>query len=150
MIKKIGDLVCDAIAKKGYKYDIMSYEDSFDIFFNDYGEDQLLNYHFEIVGNPKIVVLTCKLPFESKKIDMAMATSVVNDFLINGGFDYDISNGGITYRIATCWTDEIKDSEPFLYLIEKAQEDIKTYGSMLKDVHENKLDYNSLKEKVSR
>ena len=144
MIKNICDLVCGAITKSGAKYDVMSYDDSFDIFFNDYVGEDFINFHFEIVGNPKIVVLTSKLPIECKKIDMSMATSVINDYLINGSFDFDIKAGTITYRIVTCWVEEMKDSAPFEYLISKAKEDIKIYGKYLKDIVEDKLDYQSL------
>ena len=148
MIKNICDLVCSAIAKSGAKYDVMSYDDSYDIFFNDYVGEDFINFHFEIVGDPKIVVLTSKLPFGCKKIDMSMATSVINDYLINGSFDFDIKEGSITYRITTCWVEEMKDSTPFEYLISKAKEDIKVYGGYLKDIQEDKIDFNTLHERI--
>ena len=79
---------------------------------------------------------------------MAMATSVINEYLINGSFDFDIKEGSITYRIATCWVDEMKDSTPFEYLISKAMEDIKEYGEYLKDIQEDKIDFNILHERI--
>ena len=148
MIKNICDLVCSAIAKSGAKYDVMSYDDSYDIFFNDYVGEDFINLHFEIVGNPKIVVLTSKLPLGCKKIDMSMATSVINDYLINGSFDFDIKEGSITYRIVTCWVEEMKERTPFEYLISKAKEDIKVYGGYLKDIQEDKIDFNTLHERI--
>ena len=148
MIKNICDLVCSAISKSGAKYDVMSYDDSFDIFFNDYVGEDFINFHFEIVGDPRIVVLTSKLPVGCKKIDMSMATSVINEYLINGNFDFDIKDGSITYRIATCWVEEMKDSSSFEYLISKAKEDIKIYGGYLKDIQEDKIDFCTLHNKI--
>ena len=56
MIKKICDLVCSAISKSGVKGDVMSYDDSYDIFFNDYVGEDFINFHFDKINFCTLII----------------------------------------------------------------------------------------------
>ena len=48
--------------------------------------------------------MSFKMP-EDKRLDGAIAVCVVNYGLICGGFDYDINDGEISYRLSLLYTD---------------------------------------------
>ena len=138
--------VCEIIKKylnvRLLSYDVTTYEDSYDIFVRVHSEGFYLSFQIEIIENPQIVVITSKLPFVKKSIEMSLATSAINSYLINGSFDYDIKEGITTYRISTCWQENTKDDSFISYMLDKAILDIDTYGIEIERLIENKLDLN--------
>lgn len=84
------------------------------------GED--LPIEFIMLVNPKqeIVQFRSRLPFnmpEDKRIDGAIAVCVANYGLRDGSFDYDISDGEITFRLTSSYRESVLGEDLFEYMI---------------------------------
>ena len=84
------------------------------------GED--LPIDFIVVVNPKneVVQFISSLPFnipEDKRIDAAVAVCVANYGLVDGSFDYDISDGEIRYRLTSSYRESIISEDLLEYMI---------------------------------
>lgn len=145
---KVCELVKKYLDDKGLSYDITSYEDSYDVFVRIHSKEFYLTFQIEIIEVPQIIVVTAKLPILKKSIEMSLATSAINTYLINGSFDYDIKEGITTYRIVSCWQNNIENDYFILYMLDKAVLDIDTYGIKLKDLAEDIIDLDQLRETI--
>lgn len=59
------------------------------------------------------------MPFdipEDKRIDMAIAVNIANYGIIDGSFDYDISDGDLRFRMTTSYRESILGKELFEYM----------------------------------
>lgn len=84
------------------------------------GED--LPIDIIIMVNPvaQVVSLYSPMPYkiaEDKRVDAAVAVCVANYGLINGTFDYDISDGIIRFRIVSSYRESILSEELFNYMV---------------------------------
>ena len=75
-----------------------------------------------MVVKPKnqVVQLLSRLPFqipEEKRVDAAIAICVANNGLVDGSFDYDISDGDITFRLTTSYRESTLGADLFEYMI---------------------------------
>ncbi len=68
------------------------------------GDDLPIEFIIVVNAKNQVVQFISKLPFnmeEDKRVEGAIAISVANYGLVDGSFDYDISDGEIRYRV-TC------------------------------------------------
>lgn len=84
------------------------------------GEDLPMDITIRVLPDRQLISLLSLLPFtisEEKRLEAAVAISIVNDRLANGCFDYDIKDGHIFFRMTNSfWGSEI-GSELFSYMI---------------------------------
>ena len=72
-----------------------------------------------------------KLPFviqEDKRIDVALAVSMVNNQLVDGSFDYDITSGKLLYRMTNSFIESKLSKEVFDYMLFVAFHTIDEYN----------------------
>lgn len=84
------------------------------------GDD--LPIEFIVVVKPKnqVVQFLSRLPFnmpEDKRVDGALAVCVANYGLIDGSFDYDLSDGEITFRLTSSYRESTLGEDLFEYVI---------------------------------
>jgi len=95
------------------------------------GDD--LPIEFIVIVNPKneVVQFISKLPFnmpEDKRVDGAIAVCVANYGLVDGSFDYDISDGEIRYRLTSSYRESILGKDLFEYMIMVAAGTVDNYN----------------------
>lgn len=116
--KEIFDALVDMLDTRDWKYE--KFEDDLVIKSGIKGED--LPIEFIVVVKPKnqVVQLLSRLPFqipEEKRVDAAIAICVANNGLVDGSFDYDISDGDITFRLTTSYRESTLGADLFEYMI---------------------------------
>ena len=95
------------------------------------GDD--LPIEFIVIVNPKneVVQFISKLLFnmpEDKRVDGAIAVCVANYGLVDGSFDYDISDGEIRYRLTSSYRESILGKDLFEYMIMVAAGTVDNYN----------------------
>ena len=98
------------------------------------GEDLPMELTVQVDADRMLVMLLSQLPFkisEEKRVDGALAISFVNDQLVDGCFDYDISTGKVFYRMTNSFRDSILDGEVFTYMLFCACQTIDEYNDKL-------------------
>ncbi len=95
-----------------------------------------LPIEFLIVVKPenKVVQFISKLPFdipEDKRVEAAIAICAINYKLVDGSFDYDISNGNILYRLTCSYRGNTITSDLVEYIIAVAAGTVDNYNDQL-------------------
>ena len=84
------------------------------------GEDLPMELRIEVEERRKLVILLSHQPFivpEEKRMDMAVAVSVINNRLVDGCFDFDFASGHMFFRMTHCYIDSILGDALFSYMI---------------------------------
>lgn len=95
------------------------------------GEDFPMDILFIVDADRELVQLLSPIPFrisEDKRIDTAVAVAVANYGLINGSFDYDMSDGEIRFRATQSFLDSILGKEVFRYMLGASTSSIDKYN----------------------
>lgn len=103
--KAVFDALVNMLDTRGWHYE--KHEEKLLIKSGVKGED--LPIEFIVIVEPEVEVIRfiSPMPFnmpEDKRVDGAIAVCVANYGLINGSFDYDISDGEIRFRLTTSYT----------------------------------------------
>ena len=83
------------------------------------GDDLPINTIIRVMEKRNVAQVLCicgKAP-EDKRIDLAVAVAVANYGMINGCFDYDISDGELRFRVTHNYTDGVPSDEVIRYLL---------------------------------
>ena len=95
------------------------------------GDDFPMEILFFVYADREIVQLLSPMPYhinEDKRADAAIAVAVANYGLINGSFDYDMSDGEIRFRATQAFMDSILGKEVFRYMLAVASSSIDKYN----------------------
>lgn len=84
------------------------------------GEDIPMDFIFVVRDDKKVIQVYSPLPFrvsEDKRTEVAVALAYINDHLVNGSFDLDLSDGNVCFRQTTCYIDSILGKGLFEYML---------------------------------
>ena len=84
------------------------------------GEDLPQPTVIRVIEKANAVLIQSPMPFsvpEDKRTDMAVAITIVNYSMINGGFEMDLSNGMLSYKIAQGLFDEDFSEKTVEYML---------------------------------
>lgn len=110
--------MCAAIDKIEWKY--KKYEDDLTVFFEVNGDDIPIRIIMAIDAEKQIVRVASQLPFkmsEDKLMEGAVATCAATNKLSDGSFDYDITDGSISFRLTSSFRESLIGEELIRYLI---------------------------------
>lgn len=115
--KQVYETVCRTLDGMNCRYRRLDEDLTVSLGFK--GEDLPMDVF--LVVDPKVQVLSviCPLPFkvgENKRVEVAMAVALANYGLINGSFDYDLSNGNIRFRLVTTYRGSLLGEEAVKYM----------------------------------
>ena len=116
--QEIFDALVNMLDTRDWKYE--KFEEDLVIKAGIKGED--LPIELIVVVKPKnqVVQLLSRLPFqipEEKRVDAAIAICVANNGLVDGSFDYDISEGDITFRLTCSYRESYLSADLFEYML---------------------------------
>ena len=121
-LKKMGqnmyETICAMYDDKGFHYE--RHDEDHVITCTVNGDDIPMDILFAVRDERQIVQLLSPMPFrvpEDKRVEMALAITVVNDKLIDGSFDYDLSKGRISFRLTASYIESILGKELFEYML---------------------------------
>lgn len=112
------ETLCTAIDNIGWKYNKI--EDELKIMLGVGGDDLPMAFLIIVDADRQLVRVLSLLPFkmnEDKRVDGAIATTVVNYALPDGCFCYDVLEGHIMYKITSSFKESLVGEELFKYLI---------------------------------
>lgn len=112
--------LCAALDNRKWNYD--KNDEDLSVEFTVSGEDIPMHYYMFVDTRLQLVRVLSPMPFvfsEPKRLDGALAVCIANFGLGDGGFDYDIKNGIISYRQNASFVgDSAVNEELFNYLVE--------------------------------
>ena len=116
--RNVFNTMTDMMDAKGWRY--KKYEDDLSIMTQFSGDDFSMDLMVIVKPKQKVVAVYSILPFEmpeDKRIDGALAVCAANYWMVDGGFDYDVRNGKIMFRLTSSYRNSILSEELFEYMI---------------------------------
>lgn len=98
------------------------------------GEDLPIELNIKVDAERQLVMVLSHLPYripEDKRIDIAIAVSVVNNRLVDGCVDYDITTGNLFFRMTNSYMDSTIGGEVYKYLLYCACQTIDSFNDRL-------------------
>ncbi len=84
------------------------------------GEDLPMEIEVTVSARSQMVILLSHMPFsiaEDKRLDLAIAVSIVNNRLVDGCFDYDVKSGNMVFRMTNHFLDSTLGKKVFSYML---------------------------------
>lgn len=109
------------LKKRGMQFAESEEDGEYGILLAWEGEDLSIPTKYIIEDDPKCIFAISPLPFsfsEDRRIEGAIATSIINYESRDGSFDYNIKTGNVCFRLCTCWEGCIVGEGLFKYLID--------------------------------
>lgn len=122
------DLI-DMLDSRGWKYE--KFENDLVVRSGIKGDDLPIEFIVFVKPKNQVVQFMSKLPFDvpkDKRIDVAVAVTVANYGLVDGSFDYDISDGELRYRLTSSYRESNLGADLFEYMIMCAASTIDAYN----------------------
>lgn len=111
------------------------------------GEDIPVEIRMMVNPDAKIVVFYSQMPFdipEDKRVDMALAVSMVNYLLVDGSFDYDFINGRIVFRMTSSFIDSLIGNDLIEYMLYVSCKTVDDYNDKLEKIANGELTLSEL------
>ncbi len=112
--------ICNMLNSIDFRYDTGRRDEDFVITCTVNGDDIPMKMFIIVRPEREIVSLLSPMPFntpEDKRVEMAMAVNVANYGIIDGSFDYDISDGEIRFRMTASYIESLLGQELFKYML---------------------------------
>ena len=110
--------LCAALEKRNWNY--QKHEGDLVITFGVSGDDIPMEFVLAVDPELQLLRVFSRLPFtvpEDKRMDLAIATCVASNGIIDGSFDYDIAKGTIVFRLTASFRGSKIGDALFEYLI---------------------------------
>lgn len=118
LAKQVYKTLCDAIEKREWNFN--KDEESLVVYFGVSGDDIPMQFILVVDAERQLIRVMSPLPFkmsEDKRIEGAVATCAASFGMVDGNFDYDLSNGAIVFRMTASFRESLIGEGLFQYLI---------------------------------
>lgn len=92
----------------------------FEVVCHAVGDDLPMTVHINVDSKRMIISLLSKMPFvvkKSRRNEMAVAVCLANCGMPDGGFDFDVSDGDIFFRMTCSYRQSLIGRELFEYML---------------------------------
>lgn len=116
--KKVYETLCNNL--DSYEWHYEKNEDKLTIECSAQGDDLPMKITVRVDAERCLILLLSHLPFvipEDKRLDLAVAVSIVNNKLVDGSFDYDVKSGHMFFRMTNSFLESEIGDEAFSYMI---------------------------------
>ena len=127
--KQVYASLVNMLESRDWKFE--KFEDDLVIRSGIKGDDLPIEFIMFVKPKNQVVQFISKLPFnmpEDKRVEGAIAVSIANYGLVDGSFDYDISDGEIRYRLTSSYRESVLGGDLFEYMIMCAASTIDDYN----------------------
>ncbi len=127
--KEVYNGIIDMLDSRDWKYE--RHDEELLIKSGIKGDDLPIEFILFVKPENQVVQFLSRLPFnmpEDKRVDGAIAVAVANYGLVDGSFDYDISDGEIRYRLTSSYRSSYLSADLFEYMIMVAASTVDNYN----------------------
>ena len=149
MGQNVYETICAMFDQKGYHYE--RHDEDHLITCTVTGDDLPMDIIFVVRDERQIVQLISPMPFkipEDKRVDTALALTVINDDLIDGSFDFDMSDGRISFRLTASYIESILGKELFEYMLMVSASTVDEYNDKLFMIAKGMLSFDQFIENM--
>lgn len=140
---------CKSLDDRDWHYQTEEQEDKLLIRLRVTGDDLPMDITFIANSRKQCVEIFSSMPFhiaEDKRIDAALAVSIVNNSLINGTFDFDIKDGEMHFRVNQSYVDATIGVDTMTYLFSIVVNTVDDYNDKFLMLGKGMLSWESFKK----
>lgn len=129
LAKQVYQTLCKTVEGRGWKYE--KDEENMIVYFGINGEDIPMQLILVIDAERQLIRLLSPMPFkmsESKRVEGAIATCAATYGMVDGNFDYDLSDGEIVFRMTASFRESTIGEALFFYMISCSCAMVDTYN----------------------
>lgn len=118
LAKEVYNTLCGAIERREWNYE--KDEEKLVVYFGVSGDDIPMQFILIVDEERQLIRLMSPIPFnmsEDKRMEGAIATCVASFGMVDGSFDYDLSNGRIAFRMTASFRESVIGEGLFQYMI---------------------------------
>ena len=107
------------------------------------GDDLPIPLHISVDADRQVVIMYSFLPFEipeNKRLEIALAVSVINDSIVDGSFDYNFVSGRLVYRLTSSFMGSVLSKALFEYMVDCTCATVDNYNDKLEAIIKGTLD----------
>lgn len=143
-------LLCATLEKRNWKF--AKSEEELSVGFGVLGDDLHMSVRITVNGDRELVTSYTSQDWSVPKelrIPFAVGVCAVNNHLVDGSFDFDLTNGEVVYRITLSYHDAKLGEEAIEYLIDCAASTVDNVNDIMKDFVDGKIDFNEYLSRMS-
>ena len=126
---EVYETLCSMLDNIGWKYEKV--EEKLMIKSGVKGEDLPIDFLVIVKPRNEVVQFLSSMPFnmpEDKRVEGALAVCTANYGLIDGSFDYDLSDGQIVFRLTSSYRESLLSEALFEYMVMVSASTIDKYN----------------------
>ena len=126
---EVYDTLCSMLDNINWKYEKV--EEKLMIKSGVKGEDLPIDFLVIVKPRNQVVQFISSMPFnmpEDKRVEGALAICTANYGLVDGSFDYDLSDGQIVFRLTSSYRESLLSEALFEYMIMVSASTIDKYN----------------------
>lgn len=130
--KEVYATLCKSLDDREWHYE--KHEEDLVVTCGVSGDDIPMRLIIRVMPERQLVQLLSPLPFdipEDKRVDVALATTMINDKLANGSFDFDLASGRTVFRLTNAFMESTLGTEVFNYMIGVSVATVDEYNDKL-------------------
>ena len=132
LTKRMYATLCAALDERQWKYRRNDEEMSLEYIVN--GDDIPMRFIVRFDAERTLARVFSPLPLsvrEDKRLEMAVAVSMINNNLVAGCFDLDMDDGELRFRISNNFRDSVLSADAFLHLMQLGINVVEHYNDKL-------------------
>ena len=141
--QKVYETLCAALDARQWRY--QKEEERLLVHFGVNGEDIPMNFILVVDAERQLVRLMSPLSFkmaEDKRVEGALATCAASYGLVDGSFDYDMSDGEIVFRMTASFRESEIGEGLFQYMISCSCATVDRYNDQFLALNKGMLSIN--------
>lgn len=118
LAQQVYKTLCEAIERREWTYD--KDEEKLLVHFGVNGDDLPMRFILIVDADRQLIRLMSPMPFkmsEDKRMEGALATCAASFGMVDGSFDYDLSDGEIVFRMTASFRESVIGDGLFQYMI---------------------------------
>lgn len=138
--KRAHSKFCEMLDEQNWKYS--RDDEKLTVTTGATGDDLPIDIRVNVDTDKQLVTILSQLPFsvpEENRVLMAVVVNVANFTLVDGSFDYNLSNGNIIFRMTTSIRDSLVGKDVFEYMLFVTCNTVDTYNDKLLMVMKNQM-----------
>jgi len=129
--QQVYNTICSALDERNWHY--TKHEKDLVVTFTVRGDDLPMEFVMYAEINSQLIRLVSRLPVkmsESKRVEGAIAVCAASYGMVDGSFEYDISDGEITYVLNATFRDSLIGHDLIIYMISCAGAMVDKYNDL--------------------
>lgn len=132
LTKKTYATLCATLEE--HKWNFRRDDEKMEIEYGVNGDDMPMRFFIRFDADRALMRVFSPMPLavkEDKRLEMAVAISMINNRLADGCFEMDITNGELRFRVCSCFCDSVLSPEVFLYFVQMSIKVVEIYNDKL-------------------